>query len=135
MAFNVRFSVGARKDLRELHNYIAKNDSLENADYVAREIVRSALTLRDFPERGAHPPELLARGNRKCRQIRFKPYAFCTAFAPTPFLLLSLPTAVVIWPYCCRDAFLHPEPVEAISRCSILILNGRRLAPLRPLLP
>jgi toxin ParE1/3/4 len=74
MAFNVRFSVGARKDLRELHNYIAKNDSLENADYVAREIVRSALTLRDFPERGAHPPELLARGNRKYRQIRFKPY-------------------------------------------------------------
>jgi toxin ParE1/3/4 len=41
---------------------------------VAREIVRAALDLRDFPNRGAHPPELLAMGNRSYRQIFFKPY-------------------------------------------------------------
>jgi len=74
MGFNVRFTAGARKDLRAIHTYIAKNDSRENADYVAQEIVRAALTLRDFPQRGAHPPELLKRGSRAYRQIFFKPY-------------------------------------------------------------
>ncbi|HXR40545.1 MAG TPA: type II toxin-antitoxin system RelE/ParE family toxin [Terracidiphilus sp.] len=59
MTFTVRFTSGARKDLRAIHAFIAKNDSLESADYVAREIVRAALTLRDFPNRGVHPPELL----------------------------------------------------------------------------
>jgi toxin ParE1/3/4 len=74
MAFNIRFTIAARKDLREIHAYIAQHDSLENADYVSREIVRAALTLREFPQRGAHPPELLAKGNRSYRQIFFKPY-------------------------------------------------------------
>ena len=74
MDFTVKFTSSARRDLRELHTYIATNDSRENADYVAQEIVRTALTLRDFPKRGAHPPEMLARGNRDYRQILFKPY-------------------------------------------------------------
>jgi toxin ParE1/3/4 len=70
----VRFTTGASKDLRAIHTYIAKSDSLENADYVAREIVRTAFTLRDFPNRGSHPPELLKRGSRTYRQIFFKAY-------------------------------------------------------------
>jgi toxin ParE1/3/4 len=74
MTFSVQFTSGARKDLRALHTYIAKNDSIENADYVAREIVRCALTLREFPSRGSHPPELLQLGRRDYRQIFFKPY-------------------------------------------------------------
>jgi len=74
MAFTVRFTLGARNDLRNLHAYISANDSSENADYVAREIVRTALALQDFPNRGVHPPELLAMGNRSYRQVFFKPY-------------------------------------------------------------
>lgn len=74
MTFTIRFTTGAQKDLRSIHAYISKNDSLENADYVAREIVRMALTLREFPQRGAHPPELLALGNHSYRQLFFKPY-------------------------------------------------------------
>ncbi|MGD0521433.1 MAG: type II toxin-antitoxin system RelE/ParE family toxin [Terracidiphilus sp.] len=74
MAFIVRFTLDARRDLRDLHAFISKNDSKENADYVAREIVRAALALRDFPNRGAHPPELLRMGNRSYRQLFFKPY-------------------------------------------------------------
>jgi toxin ParE1/3/4 len=74
MTFTVRFTIAARQDLRCLHDYISANDSLESADYVAREIVRTALTLRDFPNRGAHPPELQRMGNRSYRQIFFKPY-------------------------------------------------------------
>jgi len=74
MAFMVRFTIAAREDLRELHAYISSNDSLESADYVAREIVRAVLTLRELPRRGAHPPELLRKGNHSYRQIFFKPY-------------------------------------------------------------
>jgi toxin ParE1/3/4 len=66
--------VGARQDLREIHAYISKNDSLKNADYVAQEIVRVALTLREFPDRGTYPPELLRMGSRVYRQLFFKPY-------------------------------------------------------------
>jgi toxin ParE1/3/4 len=74
MAFTVRFTIAARQDLRDIHAYITTHDSLENADYVVREIVRVALTLRNLPNRGTNPPELLAMGNRSYRQIFFKPY-------------------------------------------------------------
>ena len=74
MVFRVVFTSGAKKDLRAIHTYIANNDSLQSADMIARKIVRSALSLRDLPNRGAHPPELLARGSRAYRQILFKPY-------------------------------------------------------------
>jgi toxin ParE1/3/4 len=74
MAFSVRFTIGAQEDLRALHAYIAKNDSEENADYVARGIVRAVLTLKELPERGAYPAELLTHGVRTYRQIFFKPY-------------------------------------------------------------
>jgi toxin ParE1/3/4 len=70
----VRFTAGAQKDLRGIHSWIFANDSLENADYVAREIVRVALDLKELPERGTHPPELLLLGNRTYRQLFFKPY-------------------------------------------------------------
>jgi toxin ParE1/3/4 len=74
MSFSVHFTIRSRTDLRNIHAYISKNDSVENADYVAKEIVRTALTLREFPQRGTHPPELLANQNKRYRQIFFKPY-------------------------------------------------------------
>jgi hypothetical protein len=46
MVFRVVFTSGARKDVRAIHTYIANNDSLQSADMIAREIVRSALTFR-----------------------------------------------------------------------------------------
>jgi toxin ParE1/3/4 len=74
MAFTVRFTKAAREDLRDIHSYIETHDSREHADYVAREIVRATLALRDFPKRGAYPPELQRKGNRSYREIFFKPY-------------------------------------------------------------
>jgi toxin ParE1/3/4 len=65
---------GCTRGLARIHSYICKNDSHEGADYVAREIVRTALTLHELPERGAHPPELLANGIKTYRQLFFKPY-------------------------------------------------------------
>src|SRR5579863_9339078 len=74
MTYAVRFTHGARKDLRAIHDYISAADSAERADYVAREIIRAALALQQFPERGAYPQELLMSGNKKYRQVLFKPY-------------------------------------------------------------
>ena len=70
----MRFTIGAKKDLRAIHTYIAANDSPRNADYVAQGIVRTALMLRDLPQRGTYPAELLQRGDRRFRQVFFKPY-------------------------------------------------------------
>ena len=74
MTFAVKFTPGARKDLQGIHDYIARNDSPEKADYVARKIIEEALSLPAAPTRGAHPPELLALGRRDYRQVFFKPY-------------------------------------------------------------
>jgi toxin ParE1/3/4 len=74
MNFVVKFTPGARKDLRSIHDYIARNDSLEHADTVARKIIEEALSLGMAPARGAYPAELLAVGRRDVRQVFFKPY-------------------------------------------------------------
>jgi toxin ParE1/3/4 len=74
MAFNVRFTLEARADLREIHAQILEKDSRKNADYVAQGIVRAAFDLREYPNRGSYPPELLRKGSRSFRQIFFKPY-------------------------------------------------------------
>ena len=47
---------------------------MERANYVARKIVQTALSLRAMPLRGSYPPELLAIGVRDYRQVFFKPY-------------------------------------------------------------
>jgi toxin ParE1/3/4 len=76
MTYVVTFTPGARKDLRSIHDYIAGNDSIAKADYVARKIIEEALSLAAAPARGVHPPELIAlgMGRRDYRQVFFKPY-------------------------------------------------------------
>ncbi len=74
MAFAVRFTKETRRDLRSIHDYISTNDPPERGDYVAREIIRTALKLQEMPQRGAHPPELLQLGKTSYRQVFFKPY-------------------------------------------------------------
>jgi toxin ParE1/3/4 len=74
MPFEVRFTKGALKDLRSIHDYVSQNNSPERADYVARQIIRATLKLEEMPERVSHPPELAQLGNKSYRQIFFKPY-------------------------------------------------------------
>jgi toxin ParE1/3/4 len=74
MTFSVRFTREARKDLKEIYAYIAENVSQKNAESVIRGILRTALTLQEMPQKGAHPPELLAVGERSHRQLVFKAY-------------------------------------------------------------
>lgn len=74
MDYKIRFTSGARQDLRAIFDYISESDSPEKARYVIKQIVEAALGLEKVPLRGAHPPELLEFGIRAYRQVFFKPY-------------------------------------------------------------
>lgn len=74
MSFKVLLTHGAERDLEEIFDYIAENDTQGNADHVLDNLMEVAETLAAFPERGAYPKELLALGIREYRQAHFKPY-------------------------------------------------------------
>lgn len=74
MQYNVLLTRGAERDLEEIYDYIAEFDSKASADYVLDRLIDVSETLAAFPERGAHPKELLALGIREYRQTFFKPY-------------------------------------------------------------
>lgn len=74
MRFEVLLTEDAIRDLEEIHDYIAEHDAAANADYVLDRIEEVVKNLAKFPERGAHPKELLALGIREYRQTFFKPY-------------------------------------------------------------
>ena len=74
MPFAVFLTDDAARDLGELYDYIALHDAPQKADYVLEQIERAFSRLSKFPERGAHPKELLALGILEYREIFFKPY-------------------------------------------------------------
>ena len=74
MSFKVLLTQGAERDLEEIYDYIAENDTHDNADYVLDKLMEVAQSLVAFPERGSYPKELLMLGMREYRQAHFKPY-------------------------------------------------------------
>lgn len=88
MDYYVRFTPGARKDLRAIFEHISENDSPEKARHVIEQIVEAALDLRKLPMRGAHPPELISLGIRAYRQIFFKPYRIFYTVRRTSVLIV-----------------------------------------------
>jgi toxin ParE1/3/4 len=74
MSYKVLLTHGAERDLEAIYDYIAENDTQDNANYVLNKLVEAAETLAAFPERGSYPKELLALGIREYRQVHFKPY-------------------------------------------------------------
>ena len=74
MPVEVLLTAGARRDLQEIVDYIAENDSPESADRVLARLAEAVAGLSDLPERGSHPKELLELGIREYRQVFFKPY-------------------------------------------------------------
>ena len=61
----VKWSVPARNDLKQIHDYIA-NDSKYYAQNVIQEIVAKTETLTEFPEIGRTVPEI---SDRKIREL------------------------------------------------------------------
>jgi len=74
MSYEVLLTAGAEHDLEALYDYLAEFDSPASADHVLDQLLKVAAGLSEFPERGAHPKELLALGIREYRQATFKPY-------------------------------------------------------------
>ena len=64
----------AAQDLEEIHDYIARHDSISRANHVLVRIERVFANLADSPHRGRHPNELLDVGIREYREVFFKPY-------------------------------------------------------------
>ena len=74
MGFAVLLTNDTARDLDEIYNYIARQDSPQKADYVLERIEEEFSSLSEFPERGTYPKELLTLGIRDYREIFFKPY-------------------------------------------------------------
>jgi toxin ParE1/3/4 len=74
MRCEVLLTEGAERDLQEIYDHIADNDSQANARHVLDQLLSAAERLAAFPERGPHPKELEALGIREYRQTCFKPY-------------------------------------------------------------
>jgi toxin ParE1/3/4 len=73
-SFEVRLTAGAERDLQDIDDWISIHDGASNALYVIEKLEAAVSGLRRFPERGRHPPELLALGMREYRETFFKPY-------------------------------------------------------------
>lgn len=64
----------AEYDLEAIYDHIVRADGRINADHVLDQLLKIVESLVHSPERGSHPKELLALGNREYRQAMFKPY-------------------------------------------------------------
>lgn len=74
MPYRVMLTHNAARDLEEIYNYISLHDAPRKADHVLNQIEKAFSNLSEFPERGAHPKELLELGIREYREFFFKPY-------------------------------------------------------------
>ena len=64
----------AAQDLEEIHDYIARHDSIGRANHVLERIEKVFASLSESPQRGSYPKELLDVGIREYREVFFKPY-------------------------------------------------------------
>jgi toxin ParE1/3/4 len=60
--------------LGDIYSYIARNDSIESADYVVDSIEKQINALLGYPLRGAQVKELVTIGNKDYKEVFFKPY-------------------------------------------------------------
>ncbi|MDP2333043.1 MAG: type II toxin-antitoxin system RelE/ParE family toxin [Reyranella sp.] len=65
---------GAESDLADIAGHIAEHYSVAKALAVMTKIEQAIDRLELFPNRGAHPKELLENGIRDFREVFFKPY-------------------------------------------------------------
>ncbi len=78
MKFRVVLLESAKRDLIEIHQYVALSDSQVNADRLLTLLEKSCLNLCAHPEHGHYPTELQRVAVREFRETHFKPY--CTIY-------------------------------------------------------
>jgi len=72
--YRVKIVREAEEDLAELVKYVAKNESVDRADYVLEKLLDVCERLEQHAARGHFLPELLALGIKSYREVHFKPY-------------------------------------------------------------
>ncbi len=72
--YRIRITSPAEYDILDIFDYISRKDTIENAEYVLREIEGLILRLDTNPKRGHFPEELLDHGIKSFREVLFKPY-------------------------------------------------------------
>jgi len=72
--YKVRITQDAEHDLLDIFDYIARKDSVDNADYVLDKLEELIVSLDENPQRGHCPPELDVRGIKDYKELHFKPY-------------------------------------------------------------
>jgi toxin ParE1/3/4 len=72
--YSVHLSFEVEADLLDLFEYIARQDSVENAYHVLAELEALILSLEQQAERGHYPHELIEHGVKDYREVLFKPY-------------------------------------------------------------
>jgi|SRR3989338_9104808 len=64
----------AEKDLLDVYQYVAPNDSVEQADKLINHIEETIQKLETFPLRGHIPPELERIGVLEFREVHYNPF-------------------------------------------------------------
>lgn len=74
MRFTVHLIEDAEKDLLEIYQYIAVNDSVEQADKILDCLEETVQKLETFPLRGHIPPELERISVLDFKETHYKPF-------------------------------------------------------------
>jgi toxin ParE1/3/4 len=74
MNYRVHITLAAWRDLEEITNWIADNDSTESAIHVLARLVETTESIASLPHRGSRPVELHSGMEADYRQVFFKPY-------------------------------------------------------------
>lgn len=72
--YRVKIVAEAEKDLAELVDYVARNDSTARAEFLLDNLLMTCERLELHPERGHFLPELRTLGIKSHREVHFKPY-------------------------------------------------------------
>ncbi len=72
--YQVKITYEAERDIEDIYNYIVRNDSIENAEYVLEKLEELILSLHETPERGHYPEELSIQGIKDFKEVIFKHY-------------------------------------------------------------
>ncbi len=74
MSYKVLLAEDAERDIEDIYRYIARNDSVANAEHVIKALERACAGLDELPERGNVAKELERLGITDYREAHFKPY-------------------------------------------------------------
>jgi toxin ParE1/3/4 len=74
MRYRVLFAESAEQDIEDIYRYIARHDSVANADRLLQALDDRWRRLADMPEKGNIPKELAAVGISDYREAHYKPF-------------------------------------------------------------